>query len=516
MRRARAGLAAAILALAAVLVGAWPERLPGLHVDEAWSFFRAREIIGGLRPLDGMNYYTGALHHYLLAASVQVFGLHVWVIHLLSGGANVSMLGGYMLLVRRLHPDRDLWLWAGALTMSSATFVIYSRLGIELCTLTPLLLVGGALLVQRSSSGQRWTWLWAFAGGVLLGLAVYNHMAAAALVAGVALGYLVAGGARSLLEPRTWAAAAGMLAGLSPRIVQILRIPPHRAGPGARLLKGLSGKLSDDVPYLPELLRGMLDGDLIYHRVAGIPVLAVLPFFSAALALLVLVRLRLAGRAALPGRRDIGWIIALLATPVLMAAISDHLALRYYIVPALAMPYVLARLASFPDAAPGWARRLGQSVLLAVIGLQGLYVGVNYFYAHLSTGGQIHVFPLGKRVLESSDGFVRTDRLYARLVEMNIHNVVAYDFIRWPLQVYDIADPHIVASAQPDQRRWRVPEDGPTALVYYNGPLPMGGLKLEDQRGQTSVDWHGRRFELEPDVDPNFLVFVHRPPPHAP
>lgn len=94
-----------------------------LAVDEAWSFFRADEILGDLRPLDGMNYYTGAIHHYLLAAGVKIFGLHAWVVRLISGTANVGMLLACMHLVRRWHPGEDTWLWTGALCMSSATFV---------------------------------------------------------------------------------------------------------------------------------------------------------------------------------------------------------------------------------------------------------------------------------------------------------------------------------------------------------------------------------------------------------
>ena len=508
LRRNLAALS--IIVGASLLVSTWPERLAGLHVDEAWSFFRAREILSGRRPLDGMNYYTGALHQYLLAAGVKAFGLHHWVIRALSGGINLAALLSYMRLVRRWHPQSDLWLWVGALTMSSATFVVYSRLGIELTTLTPFLIFTGSLLVQQGRSVARLGLVRAAGGGVLLGLAVYNHMVAAAVVAGLILGYVSAIGVRVLGDRISHAAFAGLLLGLAPRIVQILGSARRGKGPIQRLLQNLSADLFSDLLYVPEVLRGMLDGDLIYRRVAGECLLAVVPFFTVALLALIAVRLRL--RALALARRDVGLLVAVAASTVLMALIAPHLALRYYILPALALPYLLARLADLPERdGARWARRLGRGVLPAVIALQAFYLGVNYFYAHLSTGGSIYVFPLGKHVIEASNGFVRVDRLYASLVERQIEHVVADNLIRWPLEFYDLTPDALRTTAEPYNRRWKVPGDGPTAMVYYNGPTPMGGLKIEDRRGTDKVDFNGREFLLEPGYDPNFLVYVHRP-----
>lgn len=139
----------------------------------------------------------------------------------------------------------------------------YSRLSVELCALTPLLITSGALLVQRSAEGSRVSaWGSAFGGGVLLGLAVYNHMVAAAVVAGLILGYVVGLGVRCVSEGRSYAALAGLCLGLVPRIVQILSRPAQGMGPLQRLEKNLSSNLYEDLPYLPRLLRGMWDGDL--------------------------------------------------------------------------------------------------------------------------------------------------------------------------------------------------------------------------------------------------------------
>lgn len=204
--------------------------------------------------------------------------------------------------------------------------------------------------------------------------------------------------------------------------------------------------------------------------------------------------------------------VALVTSALLMTVITPHLALRYYILPVLLLPYLLARLGCLPNGTtPRWVRRLSAATLLLVIGCQGFYVATDYFYAHLSTGGKIHIFPLGKYVMESSNGFVRTDRLYEQLRARDVAHVVADNLIRWPLEFYDMKRGHIWSTALPGQADWAVPEDGATAVIYYNGPTPTAGLGIEDMSGAESIDMGGQRFALEPGIDPNFLVYLHRP-----
>ena len=503
-------LAIAIVLGAAGLLFSWPENLPGLNLDEAWCFRRAQEILDGERFLDGMNYYTGSIQQYLLAGGVWLFGRHVWVARLLSGAANVGMLVAYMQLVRGLHPGKDTWLWVGALTMTSANFVAFSRFSTEITALTPCFILTGLMLAQRGWRVQRWGWAWAFAGSVLLGLAVYNHMAAVAIVAGLCLAYLVATGWRCILDPRSYAAAAGLLVGLAPRLIQILRLPPGRMGPTQRLLASYKPEIWEDLLFLPSLLRGMIDGDLIYRNYAGRCLLWVVPFFSVGLGVLWVARL--VSKKFVPSRRDLGLCVAILVSMVLVTFISQGLALRYFVLPTLAVPYLLAR-ASLADAKGGaapWARRLGTGTLSAVVALQALYVGVNYFYSHLSRGGKASVFLLGKRLLETSDGFIRTDRLYAQLVEKNIENFVAWDVIGWCLRYYDWDTAQFLSGGPPGSRGWHENE-GATALIHFNGPLPIGGLEVDDFRGTQSLELDGHQFLLESGIDHNFLVYVYRP-----
>src|SRR5580704_12381894 len=58
--------------------------VPGLHGDEAWTGLRAFEILHGLRPLLGMNEYTGPFHQYLVAGIFQMVGISVTSLRLMT------------------------------------------------------------------------------------------------------------------------------------------------------------------------------------------------------------------------------------------------------------------------------------------------------------------------------------------------------------------------------------------------------------------------------------------------
>jgi hypothetical protein len=520
LRRAKldSAIAIGIVIGASGLLFVWPETLPGLHADEAWSLFRAKEILEGYRPAGGMNYYTGALHQYLLAVFAQAFGLHVWAARALSALLNLAALASFMQIVRGLHPGKRTWLWAGAVCMTSAPFVLCSRFATEITSLTPLLICLGLLCMQQAWYATRRRSARAALGGVFLGLAVYNHMAAAAAVAALCVGYLIALGAKSFRDPRSYAAAAGLCLGVSPRIFQILELPTNRAGPLQRLLHNFSADALSDVLHTPAVLRGMLDGDLLYQRFAGRNLLWVPPFFSAALVLLA--GARLASGARQMARRDVGLLAALASSLAFTALIAPGLALRYLIVPALATCYLLARLALGALSTPGGPepavkarsslRALGPTTLVLVISLQSLYLGVNYFYSHRVSGGQVSVFPLGARLMEMSNGFIRSDGLYAQLLERNISSIVANNAIRWPLQYYDLQAGRL-QSAVPEKRGWRAPAHEASALIFYNGPTPAGGMTISDMRGEQTLAFKGAQFRLAAGFDPHFLVFVHQP-----
>src|SRR5438132_1477176 len=83
---------ALLVALACVLC--WHlGSLPGLHGDEAWVGLRAADILAGARPIVGMNYYTGALHQYVVACCFLLFGAGTWTLRL------PSVIGALLALV---------------------------------------------------------------------------------------------------------------------------------------------------------------------------------------------------------------------------------------------------------------------------------------------------------------------------------------------------------------------------------------------------------------------------------
>src|SRR5579871_3616007 len=105
--RPRVHLIALIVALCAAgaVLSLHLDTVPGLHGDEAWVGIRAHDILLGARPVLGMNEYTGAVHQYLVAGLMWVFGCHVWVLRAISvvcALASVWLLSG---VVRRLFDD---------------------------------------------------------------------------------------------------------------------------------------------------------------------------------------------------------------------------------------------------------------------------------------------------------------------------------------------------------------------------------------------------------------------------
>jgi hypothetical protein len=84
-----------------------------------------------------------------------------------------------------------------------------------------------------------------------------------------------------------------------------------------------------------------------------------------------------------------------------------------------------------------WQRGLlaGLVVLLATFNLAR--TAVNFFIAHLKSGGRNTEMTLGSE-LESTNHFVRSDRLYHWLVSNRVKNVLAEFFVGAPLYFYDI------------------------------------------------------------------------------
>jgi hypothetical protein len=510
--RARAPeLAAAAAAL--VVLGVGLGEIPGFHGDEAWIFTSVKAIAAGARPLDGMNSYTGALYLYPLWPLFESMGYRLELLRavaaltaaataaLIVAAARLPLFGG-------ASPA-----WVAALLISSPAFVAFSRFASEVTVLLPLLVVGGLLSIARAmeAAGARRA-ARAGLGGALLGLATYTHVIAVAAPAAAGLAFLLCAPRRALREPALRLAAAGFAFGFAPRWLPLL------AGSGAgswsyRLAKVASGRFARDFGSLPGVLAGGLDGGLVYQRYVGGSWIPVLPYASAALLLLIALRGLQRGDAG-PGRRELalGLFVVLLAD--LLVVISSGLSLRYFLMNLYFAPLLLAALAA-PLLAAGapTARRIARATLAAVVALNVFYVGTNYFFAFSRTGGASSVFPIGKRLLETSNHFMRSDRLYAQLVERGIETVLAKDFIALPLRAYDLERGLLrTLEFPPSQPPPLAPllEGRRVAVVYYNGP-EVYRRRAWDLRGRERIQVGPVSLRRDPGFDPNFLVFVPEP-----
>jgi hypothetical protein len=492
--------------------------VPGLHGDEAWALTRSLAIAAGLRPLDGMNYYTGALAHYVLAFTGGVFGFSVATARVTSAAFNLVALIAIMRLVHRAHPISNAWLWTGLLTGTSATFVAFSRFAVDMSMLGPCLLFGGLAVIQSGWTGGQPSARRSAAlvvGGAMLGLAIYNHMAAVGSVVGILAGLAVAFGPSLTRDRRLWLTVAGMIAGVAPRIVQFARAAATDSIT-ARLAESTLGGAARDLVFLPGLIAGMLDGGFVFLRFTGAKVLPVIPVATASLVLLAI--LASVSRGIRLQRRDSALMVALTTTAVCIVMSAPYLALGYFEPLVLACPYVMVRLAlacrdvadSTAPQAPvaRFARRVGRAALPLIAASQLLYLSVDYFYSHRVSGGRLARFPLGGRVTETSNHFVRSDALYAELVQRGVTTVYAENLIVWPLEFYDHAA-HRLKLVSINSDAPLPPGQGLAAFVAHNGVTTLGGPDVVDLRQQPTGTVDGVEFAVDRTFDAHFLVFVH-------
>jgi hypothetical protein len=275
-----------------------------------------------------------------------------------------------------------------------------------------------------------------------------------------------------------------------------------------RLERIASGRFARDFGELPGVLAGGLDGGLLYQRFVGEQMVPVVPYASAALLIVIGWRLL---RGPRPARRE----LALLAFGVLLAdlivVLTPGLSLRYFLFLFLFAPLLLAALAA-PLLADPRLRRAAQALLGCVVALNLGYLTLDYFVAFARTGGTPSVFPLGKRQLETSNHFLRSDRLYAQLVARGVGTLLAKEFIVLPLSAYDR---EARALRFVDLPPGRTPEPGALppadgrrlAAVFYAGPEVYLNRAWDPPQGET-LEIGSATLRRDDSFDPHYLVFV--------
>lgn len=511
---------AVILALTGLTV--WTDSVPGLHGDEAWSLLRIDDIRAGRHRLDGMNRYTGVLHHYLSLPLAALLGPIPSALRLTGALLNVLALLALIELLARLDADRPLVrLWTPLLIATSANFVIQSRFAIEVTMLMPLLVfAAGALLVRATALAGPARAAGAFAAGVLLGLSIYSHLLAAAVVGGLGLGALAAFGWRVVIHPVALWLAAGVLAGCVPRLVSVVlavreakpqglaaAVPAGATGiDTAAVWTAVFGFLGD-IAYLPVCVGRLMDGDLLFLRTTGQLVLPVLPFMS--LALVAFGVWALARRPWTIGRIDRGLIVAFVASLVLTFIITPQLSLRYFALHATVAVYLLVRLvAAWSEAGAG--RRMVAHALLGALAIgQAVYVTTNYLVAFRRTGGLETTFQIGFRLRETSSHFVRSDGLYRDLGTSGIREVYGSDLLFWSLAAYDL--PHRTMSGRSiGGGRWppQPTLSASAAIVFFaTETMPDGRIAGE----ASEILAGGRALARAKGFDGRFAIFRWSP-----
>lgn len=522
LRPAEQVAAIAAVCIAAIATTIWSGSIPGLHADEAWSLLRIAEILEGQHQLNGMNYYTGVLHHYVALPAVAVLGPVPAALRLTGAALNVLAVVALVALLARLDSDRPLVrFWTPLLVAASANFVIHSRFAIEVTMLMPLLFLAAAVVMIRAPQAPSLHGVFlAGLAGIFVGLAVYSHLLAAAVAAGMAIGLVVGFGPRVIFHRLTIPLLAGGALGLAPRFIALAHaavsrppdgIPaaaaPAAAAPNAaRIAEEVLGRFAD-IAYSPWLVGRLLDGDVLFLRTTGQILLPVVP--ALALALVGFGVWQMWARPWRLSPLDRALLASFVASLAIVILISPRLSLHYFVLHGTAAIYLLVRLVAAWASHPGSRNGVAHGLFAVLMASQVVIGGSNYFLAFHGTGGTATTFPIGFRMMETSSHFIRSDSLHAALAAAGFRTVYANDFIAWPLAAHGLtAGGFKVRSAGHTTRlldltRDPLPLDDVAIVIYVSPPGPNAGTL----GGASDIVAAGGSLARAAGFDPRFAVF---------
>jgi hypothetical protein len=249
----------------------------------------------------------------------------------------------------------------------------------------------------------------------------------------------------------------------------------------------------------PGILAGIIHGDLLYQRYTGqvlvpTPALGALLFGFALLTLPVLAARNRIERA----RNVLGVVAAVPLVFLVTLLISPENADRYQLLTAYLAPLLLALLVRPLFTTAGMPRWLAPALLASFVLFNASRTMVNFYYSHLRTGGVTSAFRLGvqpelldarsgdaaarkkladERLVETSNHFVRTDRLYDELVARQVQGLFTEFMIAMPLYFYDLDRHHFASILYPDLYLGRdpsadlIPDRDRRVVITYNGGL---------------------------------------------
>jgi hypothetical protein len=281
----------------------------------------------------------------------------------------------------------------------------------------------------------------------------------------------------------------------------------------ASLLPSLQ-ELRSDLAVLPGLLASIVDGGVMFQRFTGERLVPVIPYFSVALLGLGAASLWRVRRQRI-NRIDRAMLVAWLAMPITPLLIAPYLALGYLAFTTLVAPYALVRFAMPPEhgaAASPVYRRIGRLVIVAVLTIQVGYIGVDYFWAFARSGGRPSRFDLGMRLVETSDDFIRTQRLYQQLVAAGVNEVIAPELLLWALKVQDVQFHRMQWTPRDDfGKALESPRTKVGRVAFVDSVIPrpkdftVSVLQMMNEQRFGAGDLV---YVRATGFDPNFIVFI--------
>jgi 4-amino-4-deoxy-L-arabinose transferase-like glycosyltransferase len=405
--------------------------IPGLHGDEAWVGLRAREILSGAKPLLGMNDYTGPMHQYLVSVLFWFFRFKVEVLRSITALSWIACVPLYYFVVRRLF-DRTTGLISVWILVTMPFFTSYGRIATENFALNPVLcLLAISLLIYSKDLSPKRSTIASVFSGVFLGLGVWNHIIFLPIPVALLLISLFRVRRRIFKFPPLYFVSLGTIVALLPRL--LFQLSQSGIGTPGSFLQGSRSRLS----VWPKLFFELIHGDLLFWRFAGEIVFPTPPV--APILFLITIVILLGNQFIRKDRFYDSEALLLsfgacvfLFTLLISPANSD----RYFLMMLLFTPAFIALFFRRLLRLNRW-RWLSHVLIALFLSLQMGRLSINYFWSQIKSGGQTSYFFLGGQY-ETSNHFMRTDKLYQKLIEMGAKHIVAEFFIALPLQFYDL------------------------------------------------------------------------------
>ncbi len=503
-----------IIIISITLLTIYPDKVVGLHYDEALTILKSWMIDRGLRPLSGMAPYVGALYHYLMWPLFEIFGYKIEVMRLTSAVFNTLSVILAMILFKHFHPSGGMYRYAGLLLCTFPAFVMLSRFAAEIQALNLFLSLTGFLFMAKSvrvyySGSLFFGIFFAFTGGFFIGLLTYNHIIGLTIPAALLLSSSIAYRFNPAKKPVIWMMGVGFSGGMGIRIYQLL-FTDDIALWSEKASEGSFRAMISDIPNIPALLNNALNGVIFYQRHVGQITYNVIPYITIATLLIAAARIWSLRKNKLTDNEKMTILFPLFLIVFIML-IAANFAPHYFLIPLYLYPLLLVSLAvPLINNKNGFVRKTGHFILTSVIVLNLFYLTTNYFHTFIRTGGSLSVYNVGSRLSETSNSWVRFDRLYNELTAKGVNVIIGDLSIITPLKVYDLQSGRFKIHVYSQINNLRESTKEKSALIFYNGVNLIRGEPVTPSE-DTIIRIGSMAYKRDPSYDDHFRVFIKAP-----